>query len=178
MMLVWVGLGLLGVAEAINPGGFPNDITAPIRGWRSWNVRQPQSAPPHPTPLAAAAGCADLAAGAGGVLGRDAVLHRAPDRRHRRPPVQGPRRPPHLAVVRPPHQLACGWPLLTLRRRRDLGFTRVGIDSGWASCTGVNGSWHDETGHFIINTTRFPNMKAMVRTGSVWISSRPRRRGH
>jgi len=27
------------VAEAINPGGFPNSITAPIRGWRSWNVR-------------------------------------------------------------------------------------------------------------------------------------------
>ena len=54
MMLLWVGLGLLGVAEAINPGGFPNDITAPIRGWRSWNVRQPQSAPPQPGgPLAA-----------------------------------------------------------------------------------------------------------------------------
>lgn len=26
---------------AINPGGFPNSISAPLRGWRSWNVRQP-----------------------------------------------------------------------------------------------------------------------------------------
>ena len=50
-MLLWVGLGLLGAADAINPGGFPNDITAPIRGWRSWNVRQPPSARPcHPSP--------------------------------------------------------------------------------------------------------------------------------
>ena len=80
-------------------------------------------------------------------------------------------------MVRPTPALACGWPLLTLHcggTVRDLGFTRVGIDSGWASCTGVNGSWHDETGHFIINTTRFPNMKAMVRTGSVWAPCRRR----
>jgi len=47
----------------------------------------------------------------------------------------------------------------------DLGFCRVGIDSGWAQCTGVNGSWHDETGHFIINRTSFPDMKAMVAHG-------------
>ena len=43
----------------------------------------------------------------------------------------------------------------------DLGFNRVGIDSGWASCTGVNGSWHDKDGHFIINTTKFPDMKVL-----------------
>ena len=43
----------------------------------------------------------------------------------------------------------------------DLGYDRVGIDSGWASCTGVNGSWHDETGHFIVNMTKFPDMKGM-----------------
>jgi alpha-galactosidase len=47
----------------------------------------------------------------------------------------------------------------------DLGFCRVGIDSGWAECSGVNGSWHDETGHFIINRTSFPDMKAMVDYG-------------
>jgi hypothetical protein len=27
------------VVEGINPGGFPNSVTAPIRGWYSWNVR-------------------------------------------------------------------------------------------------------------------------------------------
>ena len=42
----------------------------------------------------------------------------------------------------------------------DLGFDRVGIDAGWNLCTGVNGSWHDESGHFIIDKTRFPDMKA------------------
>ena len=47
----------------------------------------------------------------------------------------------------------------------DLGFCRVGVDSGWAECSGVNGSWHDETGHFIINRTSFPDMKAMVSYG-------------
>jgi hypothetical protein len=44
----------------------------------------------------------------------------------------------------------------------DLGFNRVGIDAGWNLCTGVNGSWHDESGHFIIDKTRFPDMKAMT----------------
>ena len=44
----------------------------------------------------------------------------------------------------------------------DLGFDRVGIDAGWNLCTGVNGSWHDESGHFIIDKTRFPDMKAMT----------------
>lgn len=44
----------------------------------------------------------------------------------------------------------------------ELGYNRIGIDSGWASCTGVNGSWHDDTGHFIVNKTKFPDMKAMV----------------
>jgi hypothetical protein len=48
----------------------------------------------------------------------------------------------------------------------DLGYDRVGIDSGWAACgAGVNGSWHDKTGHFIVNTTKFPDMKAMVDHG-------------
>ena len=53
----------------------------------------------------------------------------------------------------------------------ELGYNRVGIDSGWASCTGVNGSWHDDTGHFIVNKTKFPDMKAMVEDASV--STRP-----
>ena len=47
----------------------------------------------------------------------------------------------------------------------DVGFTRVGVDSGWASCTGVNNSWHDESGHFIVNTTKFPSMQTMVADG-------------
>ena len=45
----------------------------------------------------------------------------------------------------------------------DLGFGRVGIDSGWASCTGINGSWHDEDGHFIINTTKVRDMRCEIR---------------
>ena len=44
----------------------------------------------------------------------------------------------------------------------DIGFDRVGIDAGWNLCTGVHGSWHDETGHFIIDKSRFPNMKEMT----------------
>lgn len=44
----------------------------------------------------------------------------------------------------------------------DLGFDRVGIDAGWNLCTGVNGSWHDESGHFIVDKTRFPDMQAMT----------------
>ena len=38
----------------------------------------------------------------------------------------------------------------------------MGIDAGWNLCTGPNGSWHDEAGHFIIDTSRFPDMKAMT----------------
>lgn len=44
----------------------------------------------------------------------------------------------------------------------ELGFDRVGIDAGWNLCTGVNGSWHDASGHFIIDKSRFPDMKAMT----------------
>ena len=29
---------------------------------------------------------------------------------------------------------------------------------------GVNGSWHGEDGHFLINETKFPDMKSMVDT--------------
>ena len=38
LLLVVLGLAAL-LVEAVNPGGFPNGITQPIRGWRSWNVR-------------------------------------------------------------------------------------------------------------------------------------------
>jgi hypothetical protein len=44
----------------------------------------------------------------------------------------------------------------------DLGYNRVGIDAGWNLCTGVNGSWHDASGHFLIDKSRFPDMKAMT----------------
>jgi hypothetical protein len=40
-MLLLAGLLLVllcGGAGAINPGGFPNSITGPLRGWRSWNA--------------------------------------------------------------------------------------------------------------------------------------------
>ena len=42
---------------------------------------------------------------------------------------------------------------------------QVGIDSGWASCLGVNGSWHDAEGQPVVNLTSFPSMKKMVDYG-------------
>jgi len=104
-------------AVAVNPGGFPNSITGPLRGWRSWN-----------------AVFSDV---------NQTLIERQID------------------------AVTARW--LTVRGKKtslaDIGFNRVGIDSGWASCTGVNGSWHDKQGHFIINTTKFPNMRAMVDHG-------------
>ena len=45
---------LLTTAGAISPGGFPNSLTGPVRGWRSWNVRaQPPSHPAAGLPAAA-----------------------------------------------------------------------------------------------------------------------------
>ena len=41
----------------------------------------------------------------------------------------------------------------------------MGIDSGWASCLGVNGSWHDAEGQPVVNLTSFPSMKKMVDYG-------------
>ena len=44
-----------------------------------------------------------------------------------------------------------------------LGFDRIGLDDGWQACgQGVNKSFHDSNGRPLINTTRFPDMKAMV----------------
>lgn len=39
----------------------------------------------------------------------------------------------------------------------------VGLDDFWQACgTGVNGSFHDQDGHPLVNTTHFPDLKAMV----------------
>lgn len=110
------GLFLLvpAVVKAINPGGFPNSITAPLRGWRSWN-----------------AVFSDIT--------QEFMIRQ----------VEGLARRRHSIDGKPTSLL-------------DLGFDRAGIDSGWAECTGVNGSWHDASGHFLINKTRFPDMKAMT----------------
>jgi hypothetical protein len=104
------------LAHGINPEGFPNSITEPIRGWRSWN--------------------AVMEGVSQSFISRQVVAISA---RTHSPPGAGGEKKSLL----------------------DLGYSRVGIDAGWASCTGVNGSWHDDTGHFIVNVTKFPDMKAM-----------------
>lgn len=48
-----------------------------------------------------------------------------------------------------------------------LGYTHVGLDDAWQKCgAGVNGSFHDANGRPIVNTDRFPDMKAMVSFGT------------
>ncbi len=43
----------------------------------------------------------------------------------------------------------------------DLGYNYASVDDGWQECgAGVNGSFHDPSGHAIINTTRFPDVRA------------------
>lgn len=103
------------LTPAINPGGFPNSITAPIRGWRSWNAVFEDVTQSFVTRQVIAIAARKLTPF--GALSKKSLL--------------------------------------------DLGYSRVGIDEGWASCTGVNGSWHDDTGHFIVNYTKFPDMKKM-----------------
>eukprot|EP00440_Ansanella_granifera_P071257 gb/GFBE01077339.1/.p1 GENE.gb/GFBE01077339.1/~~gb/GFBE01077339.1/.p1 ORF type:complete len:440 (+),score=80.99 gb/GFBE01077339.1/:1-1320(+) len=45
----------------------------------------------------------------------------------------------------------------------ELGYSQVGLDDAWQACgAGVNRSFHNESGYPIINTTRFPDMKAMT----------------
>ena len=46
-----------------------------------------------------------------------------------------------------------------------LGYNHVGLDDCWQSCTGEGGSFHDAAGQPIINTSRFPSLKAMVQHG-------------
>jgi alpha-galactosidase len=49
----------------------------------------------------------------------------------------------------------------------DLGYTHVGLDDAWQKCgAGVNGSFHDANGKPIVDTDRFPDMKAMVSFGT------------
>ena len=58
---------------------------------------------------------------------------------------------------------------LTLRRHGTsllrLGYEAVGLDDCWQSCTGKGGSFHDEAGQPMINTSLFPSMAAMVEHG-------------
>ena len=46
-----------------------------------------------------------------------------------------------------------------------LGYEAVGLDDCWQSCTGKGGSFHDEAGQPMINTSLFPSMAAMVEHG-------------
>jgi alpha-galactosidase len=44
-----------------------------------------------------------------------------------------------------------------------LGYSHIGLDDCWQSCTGPKGSFHDlTTGDPIVNTTAFPSLAAMV----------------
>eukprot|EP01060_Flectonema_neradi_P038223 TRINITY_DN796_c1_g1_i1.p1 TRINITY_DN796_c1_g1~~TRINITY_DN796_c1_g1_i1.p1 ORF type:complete len:408 (+),score=110.35 TRINITY_DN796_c1_g1_i1:65-1288(+) len=48
----------------------------------------------------------------------------------------------------------------------DLGYTAVGLDDNWQACgAGIDKSFHDAQGNPIVNTKRFPSMKAMVDHG-------------
>ena len=45
----------------------------------------------------------------------------------------------------------------------DAGYGDVGIDDAWEACgAGVNGSYHDAAGRPLVNTTRFPDLKALT----------------
>ena len=48
----------------------------------------------------------------------------------------------------------------------DFGYVHCGLDDNWQACgTGFNQSFHDKNGNPLINTTRFPDMAAMVQYG-------------
>jgi len=44
---------------------------------------------------------------------------------------------------------------------QDLGYADVGLDGGWATCAGVNASYHDAQGKLLVNYTKFPSFAAM-----------------
>ena len=44
---------------------------------------------------------------------------------------------------------------------QQLGYSDVGLDGGWARCEGVNNSYHDATGHLLVNESRFPSFASM-----------------
>lgn len=48
----------------------------------------------------------------------------------------------------------------------DVGYIHNGLDDAWQAChTGVDNSFHDKSGHPLVNLTRFPSMKQMVDLG-------------
>ena len=45
----------------------------------------------------------------------------------------------------------------------EVGYIDVGLDDAWQKCgAGVNGSFHDEKGYPIVDTSKFPDMKKMT----------------
>ena len=48
----------------------------------------------------------------------------------------------------------------------DLGYVNFGIDEGWEDCkAGIGGSQHGPDGAPLVNTSRFPSLKALVDKG-------------
>merc|ERR1719469_1328571 len=49
----------------------------------------------------------------------------------------------------------------------DLGYVHIGIDDNWQACgTGWQGSFHAQDGTPLVNTSRFPDLKALVNYGN------------
>jgi len=45
----------------------------------------------------------------------------------------------------------------------EAGYNYIGLDDGYQACgTGLNGSFHNRSGYPLIDSTKFPDMKAMV----------------
>ena len=48
----------------------------------------------------------------------------------------------------------------------DLGYKRVGVDDGWQACKkGKDCTFHADDGAPVVNTTKFPDLKALVKYG-------------
>ena len=45
---------------------------------------------------------------------------------------------------------------------QDVGYGDVGLDDGWANCSGVNGSYHDADGELLVDTKKFPSLTSMT----------------
>jgi alpha-galactosidase len=60
-------------------------------------------------------------------------------------------------------------PTWATKSLRQLGFTHIGLDDCWQNCTGPHGSFHDPAagGAPIVNTSRFPSLKAMAAKATV-----------
>ena len=49
----------------------------------------------------------------------------------------------------------------------DIGYQHVGVDDGWQACkTGKDCSFHETDGKPLVNTSKFPDLKAMVKHGN------------